>query len=338
MNALEGLLAHLPEPDGEAQAAVRARADSVLRPPGALARFDEVAVWLAGWQRTSRPSVGNVSTVVFVADHGVAAAGVSAYPADVTKAVLVALDAGVATAAAMSRSLGGCMRAVDVGVGEPTGDIRVEAALTRQRFEACAEAGCAAVARAASEGADLLVFGEMGIGNTTVAAAVCATLFGGDASDWTGRGTGVDDDGLSRKVAAVEAAIMRVGGLGLAPLEVLREVGGAELVAIAAAVVEARRRSIPVVLDGFVVGAAVASLHAARPGALDHCLAGHRSAEPGHGVLLERLGLDPLIDLELRLGEASGALVAVPIVRLAATAVTDVATFEEWEPRNGGLA
>ena len=158
----------------------------------------------------------------------------------------------------------------------------------------------------------------MGIGNTTVAAAVCATLFGGDASGWTGRGTGVDDDGLSRKVAAVEAASKRVGGLGLAPLEVLREVGGAELVAIAAAVVEARRRSIPVVLDGFVVGAAVASLHVARPGALDHCLAGHRSAEPGHALLLERLGLDPLVDLGLRLGEGSGALVAVPIVRLAA--------------------
>ena len=330
MNALEGLLAELPDPDEAARAAVRARADSVLRPPDALARLDEVAVWLAGWQRTSRPSVEQVSTLVFVADHGVAAAGVSAYPADVTKAVLAALDAGVATAAAMSRSLGGRMRAVDVGVGEPTGDIRVEAALSRQRFEACVEAGCDAVARAASESADLLVFGEMGIGNTTVAAAVCATLFGGDASRWTGRGTGVDDDGLSRKVAAVEAATIRAGGLGLAPLEVLREVGGAELVAIAAAVVEARRRSIPVVLDGFVVGAAVASLHVARPGALDHCLAGHRSAEPGHGLLLERLGLDPLVHLGLRLGEGSGALVAVPMMRLAAAAVTDVATFEEW--------
>ncbi len=330
MNPLESLLAELPDPDEDARTAVRARADSVLRPSGALARLDEVAIWLAGWQRTSRPSVEQVSTLVFVADHGVARAGVSAYPADVTKAMLVAFDAGVATAAAMSRSLGGRMRAIDVGVGEPTGDIRVEAALTPERFEVCVEAGCAAVARAASEGADLLVLGEMGIGNTAVAAAVCATLFGGDARDWTGRGTGVDDDGLSRKVAAVHAATTRARGLELAPLEVLREAGGAELVAIAAAVVEARRRSIPVVLDGFVVVAAVASLLVARPGALDHCLAGHRSAEPGHGVLLERLGLDPLVDLELRLGEASGALVAVPIVRLAAAAVTDVATFEEW--------
>ncbi len=152
MNALEGLLAELPDPDMDAQAAVRARADSVLRPAGALARLDEVAIWLAGWQRTSRPSVEQVSTLVFVADHGVAAAGVSAYPADVTKAVLAALDAGVATAAAMSRSLGGRTRAVDVGVGEPTGDIRVEAALTRQRFEACVEAGCDAVATGGERG------------------------------------------------------------------------------------------------------------------------------------------------------------------------------------------
>jgi len=328
VNALEPLLADLPEPDVDARAAVRARADSVLRPAGALARLDEVAVWLAGWQRTSRPSVDHPAVVVFVADHGIAAAEVSAYPAGVTKAMLAALDAGAATASAMSRAIGARLRAVDVGVGEPTGDIMVETALTPERFDACVEAGREAVAQAAGEGADLLVFGEMGIGNTTAAAAVCATLFGGDSPGWTGRGTGVDDDGLARKVEVVEMA--RTRAHGLAPFEVLREVGGAELVAIAAAVVEARRRSMPVVLDGFVVGASVAPLHAALPGSLDHCVAGHRSAEPGHRLLLAQLGLDPLLDLGLRLGEASGALLAVPIVRLAAAAVTDVATFEEW--------
>lgn len=330
VDAFEALLTDLPEPDAGARAAVRARADSVLRPSGALARLDEVAVWLAGWQRTSSPSVEHPSTIVFVADHGVAAGGVSAYPAEVTKAMLAALDAGLATASAMSRAVGAHVRVVDVGVGEPTGDIRVETALTRQRFARCVEAGRQAVAQAAGEGADLLVLGEMGIGNTTSAAAVCATVLEGDAAAWTGRGTGVDDDGLARKVDAVERARGRVLELELRPLEVLREVGGAELVAIAAAVVEARRRSIPVILDGFVVGAAVAPLHTACPGALDHCLAGHRSAEQGHGLLLERLGLEPLVDLGLRLGEASGALVAVPIVRLAAAAVTEVATFEEW--------
>lgn len=330
VEALEALLTDLPEPDEDARDAVRARADSVLRPSGALARLDEVAIWLAGWQRTSSPSVGHPSTIVFVADHGVAAGRVSAYPPEVTKAMLAALHAGVATASAMSRAVGAQLRAVDAGVGEPTGDIRAEAALTRRRFARCVEAGRQAIAQAAGEGADLIVLGEMGIGNTTSAAAVCATVFEGGAAAWTGRGTGVDDDGLTRKVDAVERARARALGLGLRPLEVLREVGGAELVAIAAAVVEARRRSMPVILDGFVVGAAVAPLHAARPGVLDHCIAGHRSAERGHRLLLDRLGLDPLVDLDLRLGEASGALVAVPIVRLAAAAVTEVATFEEW--------
>ena len=327
-SGLERLLADLPEPDAEARNLVRARADSVLRPAGALARLDEIAVWLAGWQRTSRPAVELPWTIVFVADHGVAATGVSAYPPDVTKAMLGAFEGAAATATVMSRLLGARFRAVDVGVGEPTGDIRLERALTPERFDACVASGREAVAHAADEGADLFVFGEMGIGNTTVAAAVCATLLGGDAEAWTGRGTGLDDDGLARKVDAVERA--RVRAQGFSPLEVLGEVGGAELVAIAAAVIEARRRSVPVLLDGFVVGAAVAPLHAARPGSLDHCLAGHRSAEPGHARLLEWLGSEPLVDLGLRLGEASGALVALPIVHLAAAAVTDVATFEEW--------
>jgi len=328
VNALEALLDDLPEPDAEAHAAVRARAASVLRPAGALARLDEVAVWLAGWQRTSRPAVERPYTIVFAADHGVADAGVSAYPAEVTKAMLAALEGGVATAAAMSRALGAGFLAIDAGVGAPTGDIRASAALSPERAEACVALGREAVAKAAGDGADLLVFGEMGIANTTAAAAVCAAVLGGDATDWTGRGTGIDDEGLARKTEAVEAASARVAGMP--PLEVLREAGGAELVAIAGAVIEARRRSLPVVLDGFVVGASVAPLHVARPGALDHCLAGHRSAEAGHALLLEHLGMDPLLDLGLRLGEGSGALVAVPIVRLAAAAVTDVATFEEW--------
>jgi nicotinate-nucleotide--dimethylbenzimidazole phosphoribosyltransferase len=328
VRALRALLDDLPEPDAEARDAVRARAASVLRPVGALARLDEVAVWLAGWQRTSRPAVERPYTVVFAADHGVAEAGVSAYPAEVTKAMLAALETGVATASAMSRALGAGFLAVDAGVGEPTGDIRAAPALSSERAEACVTLGREAVATAAGDGADLLVFGEMGIGNTTAAAAVCAAVLGGDATDWTGRGTGVDDEGLARKIAAVEAARERVGSMP--PLDVLREAGGAELVAIAGAVVEARRRSLPVILDGFVVGAAVAPLHVARPGALDHCVAGHRSAEAGHARLLQHLEMAPLLDLGLRLGEGSGALAAVPIVRLAAAAVTDVATFEEW--------
>ncbi len=320
------LLADLPNPDLVAEAVVRARAAQVLRPVGALERLDEIAIWLAGWQRTSTPRVDSVNAVVFAGDHGVAATGVSAYPPSITEAMFRALREGVATASVMSSRLGVELSVVDVGVGRPTGDITVEPALSRTRFEECWTAGREAVAD--MDRPDLLAVGEMGIGNTTAAAAVCAGLFGGDAEMWTGRGTGVDEDALERKKAAVDAARLRIEHAD--PLEVLRQAGGSELVAIAGAVIEARARSIPVVLDGFVVSAACAPLELARPGALDHTIAGHCSAEPGHRLLLDKLGKPPILDLGMRLGEASGALAAVPLIRLAALCVTDVATFDEW--------
>jgi nicotinate-nucleotide--dimethylbenzimidazole phosphoribosyltransferase len=326
---LADLLVGLPGPDDDARRAVADRAAHVLRPSGAFGRLDEVAAWLAGWQRTNVPTVERPGVVVFAADHGVASAGVSAYPSEVTKAMLAALEDGVATSSSLARALGARFDVVDVGVGAPTGDIRVEPALDDGAMARCIAAGVDAVARAAAAGVDLLAFGEMGIGNTTPAAAVAASLFGGEAADWVGRGTGIDDATLVRKVEAVDVARRRVLARTSDPLEILREVGGAELLAIAAATAEARRRSLPVLLDGYVVGAAVAPLAVASRGALDHCLASHRSAEPGHRLLLDRLGMRPLLDLDLRLGEGSGALVAIPIVRLAAAAVTDVATFEE---------
>lgn len=316
----------LLQPDHDAAAAVRSRADHVLRPLGALRRLDEIAVWLAGWQRTTSPDVDPVHCIVFAGDHGVAGAGVSAYPSEVTESMLGAFRAGVATANAMCNTLGAHLDVVDVGVGRPTGDITREPAMDQERFDEAWMAGRAAVSALETPG--LLVLGEMGIGNTTAAAVVCTGVLGGDAELWTGRGTGIDDTGLERKVAAVEAAARRIQAL--APVEVLREGGGAELVAIAGAVVEARRRSIPVVLDGFVVGAACAAIEAARPGILQHTIVGHCSAEPGHRLLLEKLGMVPILDLGLRLGEGSGALAAVPLIQLAAHAVTDVATFEEW--------
>jgi len=226
----------------------------------------------------------------------------------------------------MARSVGAELRVVDTGVGEPSGDITISAALSVERFAECFDAGRAAVAEAAC---DLLILGEMGIGNTTPAAAIAASLYGGTAEQWTGRGTGVDDETWGRKVAAVEAARGRLTE-GAGPIEILRQVGGTELAAIAGAVAEARVRSIPIVLDGFVVTSAAAPLEALVPGALDHCVAGHRSPEPGHSLLLEKLAKEPLLDLGMRLGEASGALAAVPLIRLAAAAVVEVATFEEW--------
>jgi nicotinate-nucleotide--dimethylbenzimidazole phosphoribosyltransferase len=324
------LLAEAPGPDGRAAAAVAERAGQVLRPAGALARLDELAVWLAAWQGTDRPAVRRPAVVVFAADHGVAVEGVSAYPAEVTAAMLKALREGVATASVLARHIGATLDVVDVGVGDPTGDLAREPALGTARFRACVEAGRRAVA---GLDADLLVLGEMGIGNTTAAAAVTAILLGSSVEASTGRGTGVDDAGLARKLAAVEAARLRVGSAS--PLEVLRQAGGAELAALAGAAVEARRRPLPLVLDGFVVTAAVAPLELAVPGALANAVAGHRSAEPGHRALLERLGKPPLLDLGMRLGEASGALAAVPLLRLAAAAVTEVATFTEWGLNDG---
>jgi nicotinate-nucleotide--dimethylbenzimidazole phosphoribosyltransferase len=319
------LLAQAPGPHTRAAAAVAERARQVLRPAGALARLDELAEWLAAWQGTERPAVRRPAALVFAADHGVAASGVSAYPAEVTAAMVKALREGVATACVLARQVGATLEVVDVGVGVPTGDLTREPALDPARFRACVQAGRDAVAALDT---DLLVLGEMGIGNTTAAAAVTAILLGRSAEASTGRGTGVDDAGLARKRAAVSAARRRVGTA--APMEVLRQAGGAELAALAGAALEARLRRLPLVLDGFVVTAAVAPLELLRPGALANVVAGHRSAEPGHRALLERLGLRPLLELDLRLGEASGALAAVPLLRLAAAAVTEVATFGDW--------
>ncbi len=323
---LHELLDRLPEPDERASSAVRDRAGHVLRPVGALARLDAVAAWMAGWQRTSAPQVGDPAVIVFAADHGVVEEGVSAYPSDVTRAMVKALEDGVATANVFARSVGARLTVVDVGVGIPSGNLVSGAALDPDRFDECVHAGRDAVAESAC---DLLVLGEVGIGNTTAAAAICTALFAGGAERWTGRGAGLDDPGYAHKIAVVDRAVARLGSHA-DPLEVLRELGGPELAAIAGAAIEARLRSIPILLDGFAVGAAVAPLHVARPGALAHCLAGHRSQEPGHERLLLRLGMEPLLDLSLRLGEGTGALAAVPLVRLACDAVAGVATFEEW--------
>ena len=322
---LRELLHRAPGPDVAAYDAVSGRAMEVLRPRGALARLDEVAAWLAAWQRTPRPKVERPTVLVFAADHGVTAERVSAYPAEVTAAMVHAFDEGVATINILAREADVTVSVIDVGVGVPSGNLVVEDALTPERFAASIGAGRHAVA---NTDADLLALGEMGIGNTTAAAAVSAALFGGSISAWVGRGTGIDDATLRRKTTAVEDAVDRIAGVS-DPLQILRRVGGAELAGIAGAVAEARARSIPVVLDGYVVAAAAAPLEVAVPGSLAHCIAGHRSPEPGHTRLLDRLDMEPLLDLGLRLGEGSGAVAAIPLIRMAAAAVTEVHTFAE---------
>ncbi|HZB40217.1 MAG TPA: nicotinate-nucleotide--dimethylbenzimidazole phosphoribosyltransferase [Ilumatobacter sp.] len=333
MSWLHDALRRLPGPDSDAAGSVRARADDILRPRGALARLDDVAVHMAAWQRTAAPRVARPAALVFAGDHGVAEqGGVSAYPTEVTAAMLAACRQGKATICALARSVGATLDTVDVGVGRPTADIRYEAAMTAERFDAVVAEAVAAVDALDT---DLLVLGEIGIGNTTAAAALAGALLGGDASTWVGRGTGIDDDGLDRKRAAVAAVMERSSGLS-DPIEIMRHAGGAELTAMAAATVAARLRSIAVVLDGYVVTSAVLPLHVAAPGALDHCIVGHCSSEPGHRRVLERIGKPVLLDLGMRLGEGSGAMVAVPIVRAACDAVVEVATFTEWFGRRPG--
>jgi nicotinate-nucleotide--dimethylbenzimidazole phosphoribosyltransferase len=327
MTLLHDRLVDLPTGDADARDAVHERAAHILRPSGALRWLDEIAAWVAEWQRTSRPRVERPAALIFAADHGVAAATkVSAYPTGVTQAMFSAYQQGQSTITAFGRLAGATVTAIDVGIGRPTGDIRYEAALTPERFDELVEAAFAAVA---ATDCDLLVLGEMGIGNTTPSAAISAALAGGETAAWVGRGTGIDDEGLARKRAAVQEAVRRIAGV-TDPLDILREVGGAEIVAIAAAAVAARHRSIPVVLDGYVVTSAVLPLTMLNPAALDHCTVGHCSAEPGHRRLLERLGKRPLLDLDMRLGEGSGAMAAVPLIAMACAGITDVPTFQEW--------
>jgi len=327
MTLLHDHLADLPSCDTAARDAVHERAGQILRPSGALAWLDELAEWVAGWQRSAHPRVVKPAGLIFAADHGVAAATqVSAYPTGITQAMFDAYRQGRSTINAFAAIAGATVTAVDVGIGQPTADIRHQAAMDADRFDAVVGQAFDAVDRL---DCDLLVLGEMGIGNTTASAAIAAALAGGEAAAWVGRGTGVDDEGLDRKRDAVQESVRRIAGV-TDPIEILREVGGAELAAIAAATVAARRRSIPVVLDGYVVTSSVLPLSVAVSGALDHCTVGHCSAEPGHRKLLERLGKRPLLDLDMRLGEGSGAMAAVPLIAMACAGITDVPTFAEW--------
>ena len=327
-------LASMPPRSEQAAAAATERAASVLRPAGALAQLDDLAVWVAGWQGTGEPIIEEPAVLVFAGDHGVAVEGVSAYPADITAAMLAAVEHGQASINALAGAVGASVRVIDVGVGSPTGNLRVEPAMTPERFAVVFEAGRDAVR---GTDTDLLVLGELGIGNTTAAAAVTAALVGGEVATFVGRGTGLDDEGLANKVAVVGDALERVAGVE-DPLELLRELGGTELVAMAGAMVEARSRSIPIVLDGYIATAPALALHAVAPELVANIRAGHRSAEPGHGLALEQLGLDPMLSMEFRLGEGSGAMAAVPLVILGCEVVSNVATFDEFFGDEPGAA
>jgi nicotinate-nucleotide--dimethylbenzimidazole phosphoribosyltransferase len=316
-------LADLPQPDPAAMAAAEARNGQLTKPPGALGRLERLAIWMAGWQGTDKPHADAPQIVIFAGNHGVAARGVSAFPAEVTVQMVANFAHGGAAINQLARTFGARLDVHPLELDRPTADFTESPAMTEAEVVAALRAGHAAVDPAS----DLLVAGEMGIGNTTVAAALAAALYGG--TGWAGRGTGVDDAGLARKEAAVAAGLKRHRAALGDPLEVLRCLGGRELAAMAGAILAARAHRIPVILDGFIACAAAAVLERAAPGALDHCLAGHESAEGAHGRLLEALGKEPLLSLGLRLGEGSGAALAIGVVKGAVACHSGMATFAE---------
>ncbi|MBW6416775.1 nicotinate-nucleotide--dimethylbenzimidazole phosphoribosyltransferase [Celeribacter sp. PS-C1] len=319
----ELLLKQAPGPDLAAKEAAEARNAQLTKPAGSLGRLEEIGIWYATWRGEGRPKITQPQVAIFAGNHGVTARGVSAFPAEVTVQMVANFEHGGAAINQLARNAGAAMSVHPIALDRPTGDFTETVAMTEVE---CVEAlliGWNAV----NPQSDLLVVGEMGIGNTTSAAAIANALFGGEAADWVGRGTGVDDDGLKIKEEVCAAGVALHGGKS--PLAILAALGGREVAAMAGAIARARHLRIPVVLDGFICCAAAATLERAVPGALDHCIAGHVSAEAAHPAVLSSISKEPLVALGLRLGEGSGAGLVIPLVKGAVECLSGMATFAE---------
>lgn len=323
LSSFRAVLANAPGPDAQAAAGAQARNGQLTKPPGALGRLEDLAIWYAGWRGTDRPALAAPQVIIFAGNHGVCAQGVSAFPAEVTAQMVANFEHGGAAINQLSKAFGAKMDVHALDLDRPTQDFTQGPAMTEAEVVAALQTGWEAV----NPEADLLVTGEMGIGNTTAAAAVAAACLGGDAAVWTGRGTGVDDAGLARKTDVVAR------GLALHetsdPLEALRCLGGREIAAMAGAIAAARSYRIPVILDGFICCAAAVVLEKAQTGALDHTVAGHLSAEGAHQRLLDALGKVPLLQLGLRLGEGSGGALAIGVLQGAIACHSGMSTFAE---------
>jgi nicotinate-nucleotide--dimethylbenzimidazole phosphoribosyltransferase len=323
LDQIRALLASAPLPDAAARQGAADRNGQLTKPPGALGRLEDLAAWYAGWRADPRPYIKAPQVLIFAGNHGVAARGVSAFPPEVTAQMVGNFKAGGAAINQLCKAVGATMAVHALDLETPTADFTQRPAMTEREVLAAFQTGWHAV----DPKADLLVTGEMGIGNTTSAAAITCALFGRSPADWVGRGTGVDDAGLARKASVVAQ------GLALHqsrdPFEVLRCLGGRELAAMAGAIAGARQLRIPVILDGFICSAAAAVLFKAQAGALDHCVAGHVSAECAHPALLNHLGKDPLLSLGLRLGEGSGGTLAIAVMQGAIACHSGMATFAE---------
>ncbi|MDQ8730204.1 nicotinate-nucleotide--dimethylbenzimidazole phosphoribosyltransferase [Bradyrhizobium sp. LHD-71] len=315
----------LPRGNAAAASVAAARQAKLTKPPGSLGRLESLVEWMARWQGSEMPHLERAAVAVFAGNHGVVARGVSAYPQQVTEQMVQNFAAGGAAINQIARLADAVLRVVPIDLARPTSDFTLAPAMDVDEFLTAVDIGYCTV----EPDDDLLAVGEMGIGNTTAASALCAALLGGDTARWIGRGTGVNDDGLERKRAAVAAALSCHAAILGSPLQVAVALGGRELAAIAGAVLAARQYGIPVLLDGFVATAAMLPLARLDPGILDHCRAAHVSAEAGHRLLLRELGLTPLLDLDMRLGEASGAATAILLLRAALACHAGMATFSQ---------
>jgi len=325
LSDFKAVLSDLPEASVDAVAAATDRNGQLTKPPGALGRLEDIAIWYAGWRGEAAPEILAPQVVIFAGNHGVTAQGVSAFPAEVTAQMVYNFQAGGAAINQLSKCFGAKMSVEALDLDRPTADFTQEAAMSEADVVVALATGWNAV----DADADLLVTGEMGIGNTTAAAAIANAIFGGDAEDWVGRGTGVTDEGLALKAKVVRAGLATHAAHLSDPLQVLRCLGGRELAAMAGAIARARVLRIPVILDGFICTAAASVLERCQKGTLDHCVAGHVSAEAAHGRMLEKLGKEPVLSLGLRLGEGSGGALAIGVLKGAVACHSGMATFAE---------
>ena len=323
--AIGALLRDLPQGDDAAEVAILHRQSRLTKPQGSLGRLEELVTWLGRWQGRASPRLERVEVLVFAGNHGVVAQGVSAYPASVTTQMVANFEAGGAAINQICKTVDASLRVIALKLDEPTADFTAGPAMSEAEFVEVVSIGFDAV----SPDSDLVCLGEMGIGNTTSASALAASLYGGGAARWAGRGTGVDEGGLARKRGVIDAGLERHRDRLSDPLGAAMALGGRELAAILGATLAARRHSIPVLLDGFASTAAAAPLASLDRTALDHARIAHCSAEAGHRALCEELGMRPILDLDMRLGEATGAALAVSLLRAALACHLGMATFEE---------
>jgi len=333
-------------PSAVARAAARKRLAALAKPLGALGRLEDAAAWVAACQDVCPPRpLDRVRLTVLAGDHGVSHAGVSAYPREVTRAMVSAMVGGGSGANVLARQHGVAMRVLDLGVDadlsalpaevgrhhlrRSSGSIDREDALTLAEVRAALTTGESIAAEEIAAGADLLVLGDLGIGNTTPAAALVAATFGVGADEVTGRGTGVDDDALAHKTRVIAAALARTADRVADPLERLAALGSVDLAAGVGFLVAAARAGVPVLLDGIVTVAELAVAEDLEPGVLAWCAAGHRSTEPAQQLALDKLGLVPLLDVGLRLGEGTGALTALPVLRSAVLLLREMALLAD---------